>query len=382
MNSFKGQFTRVKGVSDVRRLPIRDKIRLGVKVVSSRTGKEFPKETDYFVCPEAVRKIYGDQPKELEIRLPMNDLDVVFPTAYIWWGKSKGAKCRGDGEKALRLNEETKEMEERSCPCEKLDEGQCHLRGQLRFFLEKVTLGELFAINLGSYHSVVDINSSLEFIEALVGKFSMIPLKLKRVPRETHGSGRKETHWTLKIVLESNDIEYLNKLRETTTYLPEPKFLLPAPTFENPATDEGAVVEVEEDDPSGSDAGEISEPIPPPEPVSINAETPPVQDENEGMTEEQALEDLKKLGMVADDLEKPRTTESTPAPITDPKEKEAKLLNEFNKEIAKMPVNVLFQWFNKNSIEFKKQLSETGYQELLKLVNDRLARLKKSKGKN
>lgn len=366
---FKGQFTRVKGVSDVRRLPIRDRIRLGVKVISPKSGKEYPRETDYFVCPEEVRKVYGEKPKELEIRFPINDLDIIFPTAYIWWGKSKGAKCRGDGEKALRLNEETKEMEERTCPCEKLDEGQCHLRGQLRFFLEKVTLGELFAINLGSYHSVVDINSSLDFIQALVGKFSMIPLKLKRVPKETHGSGRKETHWTLKIVLESNDIEYLNRLRESTKYLPEPKFLLPAPTFENPATDEGAVVEVEEDEPERvADVGETSVALPPPDDISANAETIPPPNEA-GMTEAEVMADLEKAGMVK---------VNKPEPAGDDKAREAALLNQYNKEIARMPdAKALNTWFSTNCLPMKKEFSEDGYWQLTKLVNDKLRSFKK-----
>jgi len=370
MQGFRQQFTRVKGVSDVRRLPIRDKIRLGVKMISQKAGTEFPKETDYFVCSEEVRKAYGEKPKELEIRFPINDLDVIFPTSYIWWGKSKGAKCRGDGEKALRLNEETKEMEERTCPCEKLDEGQCHLRGQLRFFLEKVTLGELFAINLGSYHSVVDINSSLEFIQALVGKFSMIPLKLKRVPRETHGSGRKETHWTLKIVLESNDIEYLNKLRETTKYLPEPRFLLPSPTFENPATDEGTVVEVEEDEPErATDVGETSV-APPPVTVSATVETEPPSETE--MTEAEVLADLEKAGMVDP------APEEKPPDKPDRKKREAQLLNDLAKEIAKMlDQKTVNEWFGKNCLLWKKELSTDRYMELTKLVNDRLKSLKK-----
>ena len=366
MNGFKGQFTRVKNISDIRRLPIRDKIRLGIKVISPKTNKEYPKETDYFVCPLEVQKVYGEKPKELEIRFPINDLEVIFPQSYIWWGQSKGAKCRGNGERALRLNEETGEMEDRECPCEKLDENKCQLRAQLRFFLEKVSLGELFAINLGSFHSIVDINSSLEFIQALVGKFSMIPLKLKRVPKETHGSGHKEIHFTLKAVLESNDIEYLNKIREGTKYLPEPKFLLPAPIFENPALDEGAVVEVEEEDQGVSDSKEgISKAMPPPKDIIS-----PIKDaKQEGeITEEEATQALKDAGMVDNDKSEKSKDE---------KLEEAKLLNQFVLEIAKFRKKKdLMEWYGKNKEDFRKRYSNTIFEELREMVNDKLKKLK------
>ena len=62
MNGFKGQFTKIKGLSDKRRLPRLGKIRLGVKAISQKSGKEYPKETDYFVCPPEVQAVYGEKP--------------------------------------------------------------------------------------------------------------------------------------------------------------------------------------------------------------------------------------------------------------------------------------------------------------------------------
>src|SRR5512136_631184 len=101
MNAFRPQFTRIKDLSDRRRLPRLDKIRLGVKLKSKRTGKEYPCETPYFVCPSEVQKVYGEKPTELDIMLPINDPEAVFPQRYIWYGSAKGAKCMGDGEKAI-----------------------------------------------------------------------------------------------------------------------------------------------------------------------------------------------------------------------------------------------------------------------------------------
>lgn len=254
MGEFKGgQFTRIKGVSDRRRLPRLGKIRLGVKAVSKKTGKEFPKEVDYFVCPEEVRKVYGDQPKELDVMVPVNDVDVIFPQAYVWYGSSRGAKCRGNGEQAIRVNEQTGEMENRECPCELLEQKKCQRRAHLLVLLPKVSLGGIYQIDLGSYHSIVDINSGLDYVEALVGRFAMIPLILRRTPRETHGSGQKETHYTLQL-LANVDVSILNQLRENTTkVLMGPQYALPAPEDLNPAMDQGAVIEMVEDEENGKE---------------------------------------------------------------------------------------------------------------------------------
>ena len=72
------KFTRIKGVSDQRRLPRLGKIRLGVKA-TAKSGKEYPVEKDYFVVPPEVAAIYGEQPKELDVMLPVNDPEVCFP---------------------------------------------------------------------------------------------------------------------------------------------------------------------------------------------------------------------------------------------------------------------------------------------------------------
>jgi len=67
----------VKNISDKRYMPRKGKIRLGVKV-KNQNGKEYPKETDYFVCPPEVTDVFGDKPKKLEIMLPLNDISKIF----------------------------------------------------------------------------------------------------------------------------------------------------------------------------------------------------------------------------------------------------------------------------------------------------------------
>ena len=92
---------RIKGLSDVRRLPRLGKIRLGIKVKHAKTGNEYPKEVGYFVCPPEIQKVYGEKPTALDIMFPIEDETKVFAQnykAYVF----QGLRCKGDGEIALR----------------------------------------------------------------------------------------------------------------------------------------------------------------------------------------------------------------------------------------------------------------------------------------
>ena len=251
-NVFKQKFTRIEGLSSIRRLPRLGKIRLGVKKVSAKTGKEYPSETDYFVCPAEVRKVCGDKPKELNIAFPMNDPEVIFPQCYKWYGSSKGLKCRGDGVNALRLNEETGEMEEQKCPCDLLESGKCKQRASLVFMIPDVAIGGVYQCDLSSYHSIVDINSGIDYARALLNEqIAFVPFKLKRVPKETHNEGKKQIHYTLQLELDVT-AKQLKEIREGKKmgYRPDRRYEIEAPKDDiNPAFDskeDGAVI-VEDD---------------------------------------------------------------------------------------------------------------------------------------
>ena len=141
MDQFKGKFTRIQdGFSTNRRIPRLGKIRLGLKVQHPKTGKSYPKETPHFVVPKEVAEAFGDEPTELDIFLPSENEEAVFPQKLAYYGSSKGLICHGDGERAERFNQETKKWEDRSCPCEhrKTDEnpqGQCAPVGHLMFLI-------------------------------------------------------------------------------------------------------------------------------------------------------------------------------------------------------------------------------------------------------
>lgn len=238
--------TSIKGLSEQRRLPRLGKIRLGIKKVSQKSGKEYPAETSYFVVPPEVVKVYGETPTELDVMIPVEDLSVIIPQAYEMYGSGKGLKCVGDGEIAYRHDDKTQDMKEIDCPCEHLGH-DCKQRAHLRVILPKINVGGIYEITTSSFNSIIDLNSSVDYIRALIGRIALVPLKLKRVPTETHHDGKKQIHYTLRLELEA-DINFVNQLRENTAriLLQAAQYSLPPPLAENPAMDDGTIVEVVE----------------------------------------------------------------------------------------------------------------------------------------
>ena len=258
--------TTIKGLSEQRRLPRLGKIRLGIKKVSPK-GVEYPSETDYFVVPPEVVKVYGEKPKELDIMIPVEDSNISIPQAYEMYGSGKGLKCVGDGEIAFRLDDKSHEMNEIDCPCEHFGHA-CKQRAHLRFILPKVNVGGVYQIDTSSYNSIIDLNSSMDYIRALIGRVALVPLKLKRTPTETHHDGKKQTHYTLKLELEA-DINFINQLRENTSriLMQAAQYSLPPPVTENPAIDEGATTQIANEENALPETFEPVQGIIPPPPI-------------------------------------------------------------------------------------------------------------------
>jgi hypothetical protein len=217
----------IKNLSNLRRLPRLGKISLGIKAVAE-SGKEYPKEVDFFVCPEKVQKIYGEKPKELRIMFPVENGEVFFQQ----WLKSYGynlLKCKGDGEKAYTWDEKEGGLKEIPCPCEKLEKSECRRVGILQFLLPDVDGAGVWQISTSSKNSIIDINSSIDYIRALCGRIRMIPLILKREEMKTqrieNGKPKSGKHYTLKIDVENISVRQLQQYGQT---LPE-QILLPPP---------------------------------------------------------------------------------------------------------------------------------------------------------
>lgn len=297
--AFSSGYTTVKGISERRRIPRLSKIRLGIKMQgkSKKTGEviEYPAELPFFLLPDIVARKFGgnvtverakqlgcERPpilkfieanlwrlaEELEIMLPINDMGAVFPHSYRWYGSSKGVKCIGDGETATRMNEDRTGMTQMPCPCEKLKteknpRGECTLRGNLMCLIPKVSMGGVFQIDLGSYHSVIDVNSGIEYVEELVGRFALVPLIIRREPKETHHADQKQTHWTIKLLLNDGiGIEEIQQLRDNTQkILAGPKLALPPAEDLNPQMDgePAAIIEGEFEEPEEEGRGDEAE---------------------------------------------------------------------------------------------------------------------------
>ncbi len=290
------KFTSLKGVSDQRRLPRLGKIRLGLKV---RRGKQercqhddkgscwfctYPREVDYFVVPPEVAKVYGPQPKKLEVMLPVEAVETVLPVSLKAY-RASGLVCAGNGEIAVRRDEHGA-MIERTCPCNWLQKrskenpegGRCARMGVLNVVLHKVMLGGVYQIATGSWNSIVDCLSGMDYIRAMLGKVSWVPLVLERVPTvvqhtEDGGESRQQTHYTLRLTFEGG-IDFVNEIRAEAKRIlaaPQPTYLLPAPDVD-PVSDppdleeaEGPVREAEFTEPPEAKPAAAGAPPAPPE---------------------------------------------------------------------------------------------------------------------
>ncbi len=220
----------IKGLSEVRRLPRQGKIRLGIKKISNK-GVEYPSEVDYFILDpsnpvELEREkllneftaLYGEQPKSIKIMFPVANPDVYFPQFYKRYGSSTALKCKGDGVTAVCAAEEfTKglkvvgkddlglpKVECKGRECIYYQGKECTEVGTLQVLLPELPGAGVWQITTGSYNSIVNLNSCIDYITAACGRAHMIPLTLERRATETQHKGKdgavqKGKHYTLHI---------------------------------------------------------------------------------------------------------------------------------------------------------------------------------------
>lgn len=199
--------TSIKGFTRPR-LPRLGKIHLGVKVKGAKA--EYPKETDYFVVPEEVAKVYGTTPKVLEVVFPVGDPAIVAPYAFKKYAAA-GLSCKGDGEEYIRWTEQGIENGEcpgpEDCPFAKDGKGRTVCKAVMNLFvmLPRVSLGGVYQIDTSSWHSITNILSQIAWAQGAYGRAEMIPFFLKRVPKETqYEVGKKQTHYVMELHLPDN----------------------------------------------------------------------------------------------------------------------------------------------------------------------------------
>ena len=239
-------YTRIKRISERKRLPIVGKIRLGVRV-NGKNGM-YSQETPYFIVPPEVAAKYGNKPTELDIIFMLDDEIRMFPQALRMYGAS-GLKCIGNGEQAFRLNEETFRFQPfPHCPCDHLISRDCNKRAHLLVMIPSVSNGGLYQINTGSQDSINNINGYFEFLKLTLNRIANIPLKLRRVPHLSPWKGQMKTHYPLVLRYEGST-ELTEQLKQETTEVLATLSTLDVqnPIDINPAIDPDATIVAEED---------------------------------------------------------------------------------------------------------------------------------------
>jgi len=219
-----GRYTTIPETKNIK-LPIGGKIRLGIRVKNEQ-GVEHPKETNYFVCPEEVRDVYGDEPTELIVFFPRANREEVFPQAYEKYGSNNALLCKGDGEiskTAQRLNLENGRWEDVVCPCEhyqkydpKTKIGGCNKVGHLFFMIPSVSIGTFYECTIHGTVSISEVNSGFNVADITTGGcWDMIPFRMRRVAKKLKipGTAKMKTHWvvTLEVAASTEEIKRVKK---------------------------------------------------------------------------------------------------------------------------------------------------------------------------
>ncbi|MEL7562565.1 hypothetical protein [Dehalogenimonas sp. 4OHTPN] len=228
----------IKGVTGVIRLPRLGKIRLGLTRESSE-GFSYPVPTDYFVCPDEVKKVFGGRPTELSVMLPTEDPNQWASQYLRCYSAYRGLICRGDGETAVaRVNTKTgqiathedleTELREIACApksCAHYETGRCKRVMNLQFLVPDCPGIGVYQLDTGSFHSIVNVNSSLDLIRRACGRLSMIPLSLRLIEKEVDVEGKKKTVRVLSLTSPST----LAEIQKFAQMPPSEVLLLPPP---------------------------------------------------------------------------------------------------------------------------------------------------------
>lgn len=242
----------IKSIDQDQRLPRLGKVHLGIrKFRDSKDKKGYPVATSYFVVPEDLKAICGDEPTELDVMFASNDLDAVLPHWYKLYGQSSVAPlCRGDGCKAMRLDLKTAERIEVDCTGPRdckfnqktdtttgvIEEKGCSPIGSLMVWLYKAPGLGVYQIDTGARNGIRELLSQLNLMQAaLGGRIAWVPLKLKLVQREVNRLDPVKGLVKTKVRILSIQYEKsLQELAQTSASLVRQTVALPAPDESKP----------------------------------------------------------------------------------------------------------------------------------------------------
>jgi hypothetical protein len=236
------EMSPIKGISEIVRLPRLGKIRLGIKE-DATDGKSYPVPTDHFVCPDEVKKVFGETPRELRIMFPTEDREQWASQYLRCYSESGSLICRGDGETALaRVDALTGEIDTAGTAVSRLREipcnpDRCSYHRQdgcrrvmnLQFLLPECPGFGVYQLDTSSFHSMRNINSMLALVNSVCQRVSMIPLSLQLIEQPVQPDGFDQVAYVLKLNC------YLSLIdAQKFSQAPRGKALLPPPDSEAP----------------------------------------------------------------------------------------------------------------------------------------------------
>lgn len=330
----------VRGVSDHPTIPRLGKIRLGYRDEAKRGA---PVNTPYFVCPDEVKAIYGEEPVELKIVFLSDDPELNASTYLRAYNATSGLICKGDGYTAdalldadelrrsggeLNVNAwahgDTRGDASKSTanfvhqqihcagggyegqpPCAMFAAKKCSLKNFIQFAIKDVPGIGIYQMDTGSLISTRQIDGAIKMAGVMFGGIRGVPCILRRVKKDVAPDGKRKGVWMVELEVDTTySLSNLIELRSG----PIARLLLP-PVDESEVY--GPVDDDEEAEPYHNEVktaaelaaarGATQEPASPPSTDgSAPPATPPVRDAAESASPVDLLYELeKKYGLPA-----------------------------------------------------------------------------------
>jgi hypothetical protein len=165
------------------------KIHLGIKGEKGR-----PQSTDYFVCPDEVKAVYGEKPKMLEIMVFSDNKEDFMPYYYKKYGKNQ-LMCRGNGKdcRIFKGFDETTKLEKwidgpcdrETCSAAQGDKPQCNMVLNLKFIIPKVNKTAFYQLDTRSVNTLKNIQGAVDMLKQVTGQIAWIPMILTVVEEKS-----------------------------------------------------------------------------------------------------------------------------------------------------------------------------------------------------
>lgn len=242
--------------------PIIGTIRLGVKV-KTNSGAERPDNADHFVIHDApqLERVYGKQPKEIDVVFPSDDLDQSVPTWLMWWrpgAKDKSGKsisgvlrCKGNGPSDDGQPGTAQWFDKRdpatgvvparpclgaACPDWNDAKGnrQCKPNMKIYVYLPKVSPFGIFQISTTSWTTIKSLYDQLNWLKKLNnGRIGGICFKLVKEQKsftkfDANGREQKMAQWVVLIRPNENPLE-ISGMSQSIQLLEQSKIAWQAP---------------------------------------------------------------------------------------------------------------------------------------------------------